>query len=379
MKLPHLLIDLSGHGFGHLSQTATVINRLGEMTDKFHLTLRSTLPESEVRARIRRPFDYIQHELDTGMVMIDALRVDRHRSFEWYQQHHQHQETWLAEEVALLKGLSPDLLFCNIPYISLAAAKQLKIPSLALCSLNWFDILKAYPPDESFGFSLTHQQSMSVSQTKREQQFNQILDFIRQAYTAADLFLLPEPSLPMRQFGNTRKIGPLAEKCQSKRDVLMTQLPDSIEKLVLVGLGGIPADFCTRLWPAMDGVHYLVPGELAGDRKDTHSYSAMGLGFVDLLASVDLVITKTGYGTLVEAVVHQKPVLCIERGDWPEEEVLFPWCRRTGYFESLTFDQFQQGEFKHVLGRLLNQHWEKEPIQATGAEQAADCILERLL
>jgi small subunit ribosomal protein S21 len=45
----------------------------------------------------------------------------------------------------------------------------------------------------------------------------------------------------------------------------------------------------------------------------------------DLLASVDAVITKPGYGTFVEAACAGTPILYLERDDWPETPHFAAW------------------------------------------------------
>ena len=43
---PHLLVDISSHGYGHISQTAAVINELVTLMPELHLTLRCAAPEN---------------------------------------------------------------------------------------------------------------------------------------------------------------------------------------------------------------------------------------------------------------------------------------------------------------------------------------------
>jgi len=40
----HLLVDISFHGFGHLSQTAPVLNALRRLIPDLRLTVRSAAP-----------------------------------------------------------------------------------------------------------------------------------------------------------------------------------------------------------------------------------------------------------------------------------------------------------------------------------------------
>lgn len=48
---PHLFVDISSHGFGHLSQTAPVLNELAELLPDLRITLRSGLAVEKLRQR----------------------------------------------------------------------------------------------------------------------------------------------------------------------------------------------------------------------------------------------------------------------------------------------------------------------------------------
>lgn len=372
--MKHLLIDISGHGFGHLAQTACVVNELLPFSEKLQITIRSSLPENIVRQRLKLPFDYLNHELDKGMVMKNAVEVDIDASLSWYQKQHARYAEWLNQEVENIARIQPDLMLCNIPYISIEAASQLGIKTFALCSLNWFDILKSYC-----------EQSQITDESTR-----QILKQIKMAYSRADCFFRPQPSLEMPEFDNTLEINAIASKGFSQPSVLADAYSsyDPDDKFVLVSMGGISSNFSLEKWPVIAGVKWVMPDNLMMDleynlknglkRSDLQSPKNIPLSFIDLLSSVDLVITKTGYGTLVEAVSHKKPVLCVERGDWPEEEVLFPWCKSHGYLEVISQQNLEEGNFANVVIALLKQEWQKDSIDANGAYQVAQKISETL-
>jgi hypothetical protein len=74
--MPHLFVDISSHGFGHLAQTAPVLNHLAARLPQLRLTLRSGLPLARLRQRIAAPFTHIAAASDFGYVMHDAVTPD---------------------------------------------------------------------------------------------------------------------------------------------------------------------------------------------------------------------------------------------------------------------------------------------------------------
>ena len=108
-------------------------------------------------------------------------------------------------------------------------------------------------------------------------------------------------------------------------------------------------------------------------RDDLLEVSAAALSFIDVLASVDAVLTKPGYGTYTEAVCNAVPVLSIERPDWPETDVLNRWVRRHGHLELMTREQFYQGAFLPQV-RALFATGAGAGMQPSGISQAAVLI-----
>lgn len=94
--------------------------------------------------------------------------------------------------------------------------------------------------------------------------------------------------------------------------------------------------------------------------------------YLDLLASCDVVLTKTGYGTQTEVVVNQIPTLCIDREDWPEQSYLNMWHQQHGEVRFINWQQLIQTDiFVDHLQQLLAVTWQKPEVSHQGAQQAA--------
>jgi UDP-N-acetylglucosamine:LPS N-acetylglucosamine transferase len=347
----HLVVDISAHGFGHIAQTSAVLNALNP--DQYVITIRSVASVDLLKQRIKLDFQHIQHQQDSGMVMHDALRTDAEKSFQWYQQFHANYAERIAEASQQLGSLKPDVLFCNIPYLSLEAAHSLNIPSIALCSLNWADIFYPYCQHIEGAEKIYHQ--------------------ILTAYQKADVFLQPTPTMPMDGLSNTKTISPIIPK-GNKHD-LQTLTGKTNTQFVLIALGGIGIDYPLASWPRIDDVVWVFPDQaLYQDRIDFLPQSNFDMPYVDLLSSCDLILTKTGYGTQTEAVMNQVPTLCLMRGDWPEEPHLFAWHQKHGEIDFLEWKQIEQGLFSEQVVTLLGKKWDKDQIIASGAIEAANEI-----
>lgn len=353
-KNPHILLALSGHGFGHLAQCAPVINTLWQRMPALQLTVCSQLDERVIRRRLDRPFNYHPVETDPVLPMRSAWEVDVPAVCAAYADFHHKWDAGLAADHELIGAVQPDLLLANIPWRLLLAAQRAGVPGIALCSLNWATVYERYCNDSPESGVIARQ--------------------MWQAYRAADVFLRPEPALPMPELDNTQAIGPIARLGTADKSALLAQLSlPADSRLVLVALGGIPSELPLASWPLHDNTVWLFPQYVNSERDDMLACNHLSVGFIDLLASCDTVLTKPGYGTYAEAVCNAVPILTLERPDWPETASMNNWAQRHGRLLEVSQADFAAGNFAVALDDLWQQPAPLPP-QPDGAGQAAGVV-----
>ncbi|MBK7540975.1 MAG: hypothetical protein IPP10_05940 [Candidatus Competibacteraceae bacterium] len=355
----HLYVALSGHGFGHLAQVAPVLDELQRRWPAVRLTVQSALPASVLSQRIAGPFDCVAGAADFGMVMVDALEAKIPESLEAYRDFHATWDPRLVRQEHLLRAAAPHGVLADIPYLTLAAAQRLGIPALALCSLNWADILAGYCPDAP---DLTALRSPMLS-----------------AYNSASAFLQPAPSMPMLDLRNGQPVGPIAALGRDRRSDIDNRLGlRAGERLVLMGLGGVDMRPPLERWPRQPGIRWLVPPNWTVTRPDMVSWATLeGCSMVDLIRSCDVLFTKPGYGAFTEAACNGTRVLYVARDDWPEEPWLSRWLLAHGNAVKIDRRQLVSGELAEPLRALFDQPL-KPPVPPGGIAEAV-AWLERLL
>jgi len=352
--MPRLLVNITGHGFGHAMQTCAVLEAL--QVANLALTIASPVPQVFFHQRLTCPFTWVKTPSEVGMCMHDAITVDVPASLVAYQTFHQHWETQVEQLAKQYQIAGYDAVYSNIHYLPLAAAQLAQIPSLALCSLHWADIFRHYCPEQTA-----------------------ICEQMHVAYANATFFLQPTPHMPMFDLPNRRSIGPLAQQGQGQKARLLAKLalpPNT--KLVLIALGGFDLDIPLHTWPVQQEICWLIPEQWNIMRKDCRNFQSTGLHFIDLLASCDAVITKPGYGTFTECACNGVPVLFVARPDWPEAPYLQTWLTYNGRCAEITLQQLQQGDLHSALAALWQLPAPARP-KADGAEQAAKILAELLL
>lgn len=356
--MPLIWAAISAHGFGHAAQVVPVLNTLGRLVPDLRVLLRTTVPASFFKGRLVIPWEVSAVQQDVGCIQNGPLTIDMETT--WLE-HKQFHATWadrIQTEVEAMRAARPDMILADTPYLAVAAGAEAAIPTVALASITWDLILSDYlAPGHIDSQTLIHS--------------------IRQAYGRADLALRVTPSPKMEIFKRTIDIGPISEPAPPARDQitkLLNLAPG--ERIVLVGFGGIPltslpfADL-EQLTP----YRFLFDGPTPPDSARFVSTTSLPFSFKTLLASVDVIITKPGYATLVEAVALQTPVVYVRRYNFADEQPLVDYLHLYGRGIELSLDDFAQGRWEPALRQILTLPLPAAPPPpTTGATDAAALI-----
>ena len=351
----HLVVSISGHGFGHVAQTAPILNLLHEKIPQLQLTVRSSVPITHLRSRIHAPFDHLQSIGDIGMVMSSALDVSVKESAAAYRTFHANWKNKVSEEAKLLESLGADAVFSNVGYLPLAGAQLAGIPNVAMCSLNWADIYRHFCGEDAISTQ------------------------IQSCYFKADAFFRTTPGMTMSDLTNIVPVAPIAKVGKNKRNELNRILDlNPADKLVLVSMGGITSRLPIERWPKFDNVRWLVQKDWGVNHPDFITHDSLPINFSDLLASSDALLCKPGYGSFVEAACCSIPVIYVQRSDWPESPALVAWLNQHGTCIEISRDQSESGKFSDELIKILNSP-RPEKVLPNGAEQVIQWLKRKIL
>ena len=350
----HLLVDISAHGLGHLAQTAPVVEALQSRDPSLKLSIRSAVAHSQLERRIEARFEHVPVASDFGFVMHNAVDIDLAASAKLYREFHCRWRERVDAEVAWLRANRVDAVLTNVAYLPLAAAAGAGIPCASLCSLNWADLFMHYFATEHWAAEI-HAQIVS-------------------AYQDADCFLRVSPGLPMAGFDRLKEIGPIGRSGRRDRQAMSGTLGIAQgSRWVLLAMGGMEFRLPVERWAPVPGLTWLVPDAWQVAREDVRAFDHAGVAFADVLASVDAVITKPGYGTFVEAACGGIPILYLERDDWPETRYLSDWLATHARSRRLSRSRLMDGDFIDDLAQLWQQPAPSIP-QASGVDEAAELL-----
>jgi hypothetical protein len=355
--MPIIWCAISGHGYGHAAQMAPVLNELGRRIPDLTAILRTTVPASFFHDRLAVSWDLRSVQQDVGCIQNGPLDIDVPRTWEALLQFHAGLESRISLEAADMRAAAPRMVLADTAYLASAAAARAGIPSIVLASFTWNDVLHSFP-----GAGLPPHQAVIAS--------------MQQAYGDAHLGLRIAPGLPLAGVRDVQDIGPIAEPAQSKREELRALLQcRAEERLVLVGFGGIPLEALP--WEEMAtlrGYHFLIDGITAQVSPLIHPVSELPFSFKTVLASVDVIMTKPGYGTIVEAVTLGIPVVYVRRYNFADELPLVDFLHQFGRGRELDRHDFFSGNWRPALDAVRHAKEALSPPAVTGARDAAQVL-----
>ena len=352
--MPLIWCSISGHGYGHAAQIVPVLNALGRLVPNLKALLRTTVPAGFFEPRLAIPWELNPVQQDIGCIQKGPLSIDVAGTWAAHRALHAEWDKKIEAEADLIRQARPPLVLSDVSHLGIAAGATAGIPTIGLCSLSWDLVLDPFvDPAEPDHVTIIRQ--------------------IREAYAEANCFLRVAPGLAVTAFGTIRDIGPIAEPAEPQTARLRQAVgAQASEKVVLVGFGGIALQSPPfEQMQSMNGFRFLFDGPVPNGLSRVSSLSTVGLSFKHILASVDLVLTKPGYGTTVESVALGIPVVYVRRYNFADEQSLVDYLQRHGRGAELSLDDFHQGRWEPAIRRALAQSPATPPPPLSGAHDAA--------
>lgn len=355
--MPLIWCSISGHGYGHAAQVVPVLNALAQLVPHLQALLRTSVPAGFFEPRLTIPWKLSPAQQDIGCIQNGPLTIDVAGTWSAHRTLHADWDKKIETEATLIRQAGPTLVLSDVSHLGIAAGAAAGIPTVGLCSLSWDLVLAPFvDPAEPAHAAIMNQ--------------------IRDAYAKADCFLRVAPGLAVTAFRHMRDVGPIAEPTEPQPAALRRAIgATASEKIILVGFGGIaltspPFDHME----AMQGFRFLFDGPVPSRFSRISSLSSVGLPFKQILASVDLVLTKPGYGTTVESVALGLPVVYVRRYNFADEQSLVDYLQQHGRSAELSLEAFSRGQWEPAIRQAFAQSPATPPPPLSGAQDAAGIL-----
>ena len=341
---------ISGHGFGHASRSIEIINALIERRPDLDVIVRSSVAPWLVERTAHRNVTLSAAEVDTGVVQLDSLRLDADESIRRAGAFMKTFKQRIDAEVAFLRQHRATMTVSDLPALGIASGNAAGLPAIATGNFTWDWIYEHYDG----GASVARQ--------------------IADVYRWTTLALRFPMSGGFETMPKVWDIPLVARRSKRDRNDVRAALniPND-RRVVLTSFGGYGLEgLNVEALRSLPGYHVLVPGMI-----DESAMYDGGYRYEDLVAAVDVVVTKPGYGIISEFIANGTALLYTSRGDFREYQVLVDAMQPLLRSEFIGHDELFSGNWTSHLDKLLAQPEKPKPA-TNGADVAADILLDIL-
>ena len=312
MKLPapHIVWYLTAHGYGHGVRSTAVMQALRRECPGVRLTVVSALPEDFLRDRLRGfpdgTLDFRRAAFDVGLVQLDSVRADIPATLEKVTALLAKRPALTDSETAWLRSTGAAAAVADIPAIPLAAAARAGLPRIAIGNFSWDWIYAPYAESDA--------------------RWRPAVDAFRADYANADV-LLQYPLSPDMSATFPRRIDiPLPSRPGRPRraELAARTGADPARRWILLSFTTLDwtPEALARGAAIPDTEFFTVrPLEWAGI-PNIHAVDRGEFPFSDIVATVDAVLSKPGFGILADCAANDKPLVYADRQDFAEYPVL---------------------------------------------------------
>lgn len=357
-KDPVIVYYVSSHGFGHAARTCDVLQELVKMLPYAELHIVTGIPGNFFFSRVSGLNAVIHSRvLDVGMIQKDSIQVDLQRTLKELTRLYACCPESIAGEVAFLKSIHADLVVADIVPAAIEAADQAALPGVVVANFTWDWIYE-------------NQADASISK-------HPIVDLMRSQYAKAELLVELPFACPMNVFTHRVSVGLLAKAGGCRRDLISLAAGADVHKRWVL-LAFRQLDLKKRALDRMmknSEVEWFSVEPLSWPESTVHMLNRRDFTFPDILASVDVAVSKPGFGIVSECLANQVPLVYADRADFAEYEYLEAGIRRYLRNAFIPQEDLYAGMVDHALNEAVTSRPPKEKLSAEGAAETVQQLL----
>ena len=350
---------ITAHGYGHGVRSADVLNAIARLAPGTPRIVVTALTREFLESRLdMMPSQIESRALDAGMTQLDSIRIDLESSRNAAGRLLEHWDDLVSREQEFLERVEAGCIVADIPAIPFEAAVRAGVPAAAVGNFSWSWIYEPF--------------------SEQDERWKPIVERFARAYTRCDLLLRLPFAEPMTIFPTREDLPLLSEPASPRREEIarLTQA-DPGKKWVLLSFSSLNWDAA-----AVDRVESIAEVEffsvdpLVWPGRRIHAIDRRSMRFPEVLASVDAVVSKPGYGIVSECIANRKPLLHCARRDFREYPILVEAIETYLQHRPITEETLYSGDLSRELELLWKAPQPRRSMPAGGAEVAARRILD---
>ena len=350
---------ISAHGYGHGVRSCDIIRALNLSFPYLDVQIISDLPAIFLSNRIGSIGNPIRPgSFDVGMVQIDSIRVDVDATLARVEQLYSRRKELVAQELDYIRAMKFALVVVDIPAIPLESAALAGIPGIAVGNFGWDWIYSGF--------------------TAQDPRWTALVKIFQEQYGCADLLLRLPFSEKMAAFNRIEDVPLVASPGTNLRSkIAAVSRCDPDKKWILISFTtlGWDEDSLARV-ESIEEYEFFTVRPLEWKRRNIHPLDRDQVTFSDVVASVDAVISKPGFGILSDCIANNKPLIYADRSDFLEYAILDDAIKRYLKHIHIPSADLYRGELRHCLESIWKCASPRETIGMGGDILAARRIAQ---
>ena len=324
--MTNICFYISDYGYGHASRDIAIIRKILNENKDVKIFVKTDTPFHFVKQSLpQKNGEVIQTKNDIGVVFKEnSVSVDRVKTEKMLKEWLNSWDEYIHNERRFCETHEVDLILSDIVPQPFIIADEQNIPCIAISNFTWHYIFY-----NLFG---------DVPATER----------IKEAYQYADIALVLPFNEEMKLFRKKKEISLVSREITVDRHDMRSRCGVSDDELlVYVGVGlSFDPSFMRNMKPIeAPNVKFLVSSNaelpfenvirIPNNETETQNYIAM----------CDLVVSKTGYGTVSEAVRARIPMFLLKREGFKEDEWIGNKVEEMGIGKFISKKAFLDGDW----------------------------------
>ena len=357
---PKIAYYITAHGYGHGTRSCDILNALHEAEPGIQIMVKTDLPLSFMQSRLPSAIQIVPGAFDVGLIQKDSIHIDLEASIEAIERLYAREGRLIEAEMEFIERENIGVVVADIPAIPLEAAKRSGIPAIATGNFGWDWIYSDF--------------------VKFDPRWQRHAEKFREVYRQTDLLLRQPFAESMAAFPNQTDLPLLAKPGIDRRKMIAEASGiDPARQWVLLSFTSLNLDS-----HALDNLSHLRKCDIFSVEPLEWPDSAIkGLkrslaSFADILASMDVVVTKPGFGIVSECIANNKPIIYTDRENFLEYPVLVEGIEKYCRNAFIPGTELYAGELGRALEEIESAPAAPEEMPRGGAEIAARHILQAI-
>jgi L-arabinokinase len=360
-KNPTVAYYITSHGYGHGVRSCAIIRALNSLYPRLKVQVVSGLPSGFLQHQFdANPNSVRAASFDVGMTQLDSIRVDVPSTLRKVRALYSRRKEIVEAETVYLTEQGIGLCVVDIPGLPIDAASNAGIPCIAVGNFAWDWIYSEFlPQDAAWG---------------------PIIDSLREEYGKTDLLLRLPFCDRMDAFPIIEDIPLVASPGTPRREEIANWTRcDPVRKWILLSFTTLEwTEEALRRVEHVRDYEFFTVDPLGWEGSRIHRLDRGRIQFADILASMDAVLSKPGFGILSDCIANKKPLIYADRSNFLEYPILVSAIRRYIRNVHIPAADLYRGDLRDSLDRIWTSPEPEETLALGGDSIAAHRIAQFL-